>query len=150
MAGSQESCEDVSVRSRTSLPCSVSHLIGSMLLLLGIAAMHHLVVSGCVTAVVHQAAVHAGGHGWDAGPIAAKDEPRQESAPGGPSGTGAPVDHSGAALCLAVLVSAWLLTPLLRYRRALRGAESVLRAPPPVVAAPPRPPDLVVLSVSRT
>lgn len=142
------------MRPRTSQPRSIGHLIGSVLLLLGMAAMHHLVVSGCGAAVVDHAplsaAEHATGHVMEhTGPEAPVPSHGTHEA-GETSGTGSPVDHSGAVLCLAVVVSAWLLTPLLRFRRVARVTPSFLQEPTPVAAVPPRPPDLNLLSVCRT
>lgn len=139
------------MRPTTSQPRSIGHLIGSVLLLIGMAAMHHLVVSGCGSVVVDQAAVGTSVHvieqpGPDAGDHSHGKHDADET-----SGTGTPVDHSGAALCLAVVVSVWLLTPLLRFRRVRRDVVTELRPPSDVSwDDPPRPPDLSLLSVSRT
>lgn len=142
------------MRPRTSQPRSIGHLIGSVLLLLGMAAMHHLVVSGCGAAVVEHVPVAAGvpatGHVIEHSGPEASEPSRGTHEADKPSGTGSPVDHSGAALCLAVVVSAWLLTPLLRFRRVARVTPSFLQAPTAVAAVPPRPPDLNLLSVCRT
>lgn len=132
----------------------MGRLIGSVLLLLGMAAMHHLAVSGCGSVMVDHAspgvAAHAAVHlieHPDSGVAGETQDPRDD---GETSGTGTPVDHSGAALCLAVIVSAWLLTPLLRFRRVPSALSSPLRKPPTMVAVLSRPPDLSLLSVSRT
>lgn len=142
------------MRPRTSQPRSISHLIGSVLLLLGMAAMHHLVTTGCVAVMVDHASlgsdVHATDHVVDEPASGVPGEVHDVLGANEMSDTGAPVDHAGAALCLAVIVGAWLLTPLLRYRRVPRAMPSLLREPATMVAVPPRPPDLSLLSVRRT
>jgi len=118
------------------------------LLALGLVGMHHLVVAACHH--VGQAGAHHGVLTMDAAPagttydalIGADRE--------------APVEGSGglvgaAATCLAVLLMiVGLVLPqvLARLRRwqALRFAMAV----PLASACPPKPPDLTVLSVSRT
>lgn len=142
------------MRARTSQPRSIGHLIGSVLLLVGMASMHHLVVSGCGAAVVDHASLahasHATADVVEHPHLEVSDTSHGTHGEGETSGTGSPVDHSGAALCLAVIVGAWLLTPLLRFRRVARVTPSALHESTAVGALQPRPPDLHLLSVCRT
>jgi hypothetical protein len=117
-------------------------------LAVGLVGMHHLVVAACHH--VGQAGAHHGVLTMDAAPaVTTYDVPIGAHHE-------APVEGSGgligaAATCLAVLLMiVGLVIPqvLSRLRRwqALRFAMTV----PPASTCPPKPPDLTVLSVSRT
>lgn len=121
-------------------------------LALGLVGMHHLVVVACHHAAsstmstatplaldVHHPGLHAAGHGLPA-PVPA-DEP-----PGAPTGL-----LGAAATCLAIILMLVLLVAprlMSRLRRVL--VPDRLLAPRHVVARLLEPPDLHLLSVSRT
>ena len=119
---------------------TLGRVLACALLVIGIAVMHHLVVTGCSTATSGHEQAHSA-HLPDSSPAVTVD------------GLGeAPVDDApAAALCLAVILAGWLVTPFVRVWRVCRetdiGERASARA---VVGVPAWPPDLVFLSVSRT
>lgn len=131
---------------------TLGRVIACALLVLGIAAMHHVVVTGCaafVSAQGHAHSVHVPDPSADApadaivDPVAGQHVDGLGDAPQG--------EMPAAAICLAILLGGWLLTPLIRAWRMRRGVEPFGRTHDrPVVDVPARPPDLVSLSISRT
>lgn len=129
---------------------ALGRVIAAVLLVVGIAAMHHLVVTGCAASPAGHEGIHASHDesvtGLDPAPPAFADA--QEVAV--PSGASEPSEGHGAAACLAVLLTLWVMAPLVRYLRRRRvthmsGLHRCDAAPAQV-----RPPDLHSLSVSRT
>lgn len=130
---------------RTS-PRLLPRLIVVALLTVGLVGMHHLVVAACHHLGVSAAhGIESVGHGHDAAPTTpTPGAPAEEPLSGGGMA-------SVAATCLAVLlmmVSLALPQMLARVRRwqALRFRMAV----PYVSTGTPKPPDLAMLSVSRT
>jgi hypothetical protein len=123
------------------------------LVALGLVGMHHLVVAAChhgathgdhaavvsMDSVVDRGVVDHGTH--DQMPPA--DAPEPDGAPGGLVGA--------AATCLAILLMVvGVVLPHLLARLRRWQAMRLSAAEPPMAALPPRPPDLTLLSVSRT
>lgn len=118
----------------------LGRLVGSVLLVLGIALMHHVVVTTCSSAIGGQAHGHA-----------VQMDSTTAPALDGISQGALPEPAPAAALCLAVMLVGWFLAPVVREWRRRRDAdasEPTRRAR--VSGAPPHPPDLAVLSVCRT
>ncbi len=110
------------------------------LLVIGVAVMHHLVVTGCASAASDQGHAHAA-HLPESSPAATVDG----------AGEAPSEDAPAAAVCLAVMLGGWLIAPLVRAWRMRRETDPFSsnddRA---IVDVPARPPDLASLSVSRT
>lgn len=124
-------------------------LVVVALLALGLVGMHHLVVVACHHAAGHssQAAplIAHGSHGDHSSGVAPSQAPREapDGAPGGLVGA--------AATCLAILLMiVGLVLPqvLARVRRWRLPRSELLM--PRVTAGLLKPPDLIILSVSRT
>lgn len=140
VAGACRSCDHWRVRTRVAEGSALGRVIACALLVTGIAVMHHLVVTGCSTAISGHEQAH--------------DVHLPESSPAAPvDGVGeAPTDDApAAALCLAVILGGWLITPFMRAWRVRREtAAHEGAACRDVVGVLARPPDLASLSVSRT
>lgn len=121
---------------------TLGRVISCALLVVGIAVMHHVVVTGCSTVAGDSSHGHSA-HMPDQSTAAMPSEDGLGEVP--------PADAPAAAICLAVMLGGWVLVPLVRAWRVRRDAEpSALALDPAVVDVPPHPPDLVLLSVSRT
>ncbi len=118
----------------------LGHLIASALMVLGIALMHHVVVTGCSALGASPDHSHAAAEVADMTASPATDA-------GSAGSSGAP----SAALCLAVLLGAWLAAPIVRAWRARRSDTIHERTEASrVVGVLAHPPDLAELSVRRT
>jgi len=133
------------VRARLLDHPGMARLLAALLLVVGVAAMHHLVASGCLSGpTTHDGvhAVHAGAEGAESA-----DSPVEHVTSSGATD----VHPAGAAVCLAVLVLLWSAAPVLRWWRDRRDSHRLRGQSGATVALPMgRPPDLVQLSVSRT
>lgn len=138
------------MRDRPAAP-RAARLLAALVLVVGVAAMHHLVASGCLSMQQAHSADHAVAHAVDVSP-GVVPAPSVSDASSREAATDAvPVDHSGAAVCLAVLVLLWSAAPVLRWWRGRRDSHRLPGQAAAVVALlRGRPPDLAQLSVSRT
>lgn len=107
--------------------------------------MHHVVVTGCSTLT------SSAGHGHASHVPASTDASSADAAVADGLGEVPPAQSPAAAICLAIVLGGWLMVPLVRAWRTRYDSEPAQhprdRA---VVNVPARPPDLVLLSVSRT
>ena len=129
---------------------TLGRVISCALLIIGIAVMHHVVVTGCSTLAGSAGQGHAAqGHASHA--PASIDAPSADAAVADGLGEVPPAQSPAAAICLAIILGGWLMVPLVRAWRIRRDTEQTAhprdRA---IVDIPARPPDLVLLSVSRT
>ena len=129
---------------------TLGRVISCALLIIGIAVMHHVVVTGCSTLVGSAGPSHAvQGHASHA--PASIDASSADAAVADGLGEVPPAQSPAAAICLAIILGGWLMVPLARAWRIRRDTEPTEhprdRA---IVDVPARPPDLVLLSVSRT
>lgn len=127
----------------------LGRLLASAMVVLGIALMHHIVITGCSTLSPSVDHAHA--------PVAMEDVSTPAATPTTASTTPVegiealePPGGSAAAVCLAILLGAWLAAPIVRAWRARRGSTvAELTQTSPVGGVLPRPPDLAELSVRR-
>lgn len=137
------------MRDRTPAP-RVVRLLATLVLVVGVAAMHHLVASGCTSMQPAHSPDHAVAHTIEVSPVvvvasSGSDASSRDAATGAVS-----VEHSGDAVCLAVIVLLWSVAPLLRWWRG-RGEDQLhSHARGTAILLVDRPPDLIQLSVSRT
>jgi hypothetical protein len=134
------------------MPARSLSIVISALVALGLVGMHHLVVAACHHGATHgdHAAVlsmdsvagHASHGDADDAPLPAPDD-GSDGAPAGLVGA--------AATCLAILLMVvGLALPQILARLRRWQAMRFSLAAPPMVARAPKPPDLTLLSVSRT
>ena len=131
-----------------------SRLVVVALVAVGLVGMHHLVVAACHHGASHgdhaavlsmDSVVDHGSHG-PAGPAPVPAEAPSDGSDGAPGGL-----VGVAATCLAILLMViGLVLPhvLARVRRSQ--AMRLFVAAPPMADRTPKPPDLTLLSVSRT
>lgn len=133
-------------------PVRASRLLVVAIIALGLVGMHHLVVVACHHGASHSdhasvlsmgAVVDHASHGSaDAAPVEAPSD-GSDGAPGGIVGA--------AATCLAILLMVvGLVLPQMLGRVRRWQAMRLSAAAPSMVALTPEPPDLTLLSVSRT
>ena len=124
---------------------TLGRIVACALLVVGIAVMHHVVVTGCSTLT------SSAGHGHASHVPVSTDASSADAAVADGLGEVPPAQSPAAAICLAIILGGWLMVPLVRAWRTRRDSEPAKhprdRA---VVNVPARPPDLVLLSVSRT
>jgi len=124
---------------------TLGRVVACALLIIGIAVMHHVVVTGCSTMP------SSAGHGHASHVPASTDASSADAAVANGLGEVPPAQSPAATICLAIILGGWLMVPMVRAWRIRRDAEPTEhprdRA---AVDIPARPPDLVLLSVSRT
>ena len=134
---------------------TLGRVIACALLVIGIAVMHHVVVTGCSTLTSsagqgHAAQGHAAQDHVSHAP-ASLDASSADAAVADGLGEVPPAQSPAAAICLAIVLGGWLMVPLVRAWRIRRDTEQTSHTRDrAIVDIPARPPDLVLLSVSRT
>lgn len=132
------SCENRGVHVVAIRGSMFGRLLAVLVLVVGIIGMHHVVATGCAMVTGSHSLTH--GQELDSSSFTAETETDVASA--------APVDLAGT-VCVAIIVL-WILAAPLR-RRLYAARDSVGEAAPAESFAPlARPPDLHLLSISRT
>lgn len=143
MARPSRPCDDRGVPRESQTAGQLARLVAAVFLIAGIAAMHHLVLSGCSAAMAQPAAAHE----LSNDPHLEQGQPASET----DHGSSTPSDDAERQMaCLGLLIGLWLMTPMARSWRLRRSAdEHGTGSSTAASVTPSRPPDRILLSVNR-